>query len=105
MLCPGRFILVESVSQIFLGDFTRTGARNFSGMMKDGMNSASRYYLNQFRDAYRQATIDLMTGQLVSESLMAGQLEPEGDESGQSTFYEGTVAQNASFLDISAGNG
>lgn len=27
------------------GDFTRTGERNFSGLMKDGMNSASRYYL------------------------------------------------------------
>jgi hypothetical protein len=47
------------------GDFTRTGERNLSGLMKDGMNSASRYYLNQFRDAYRQATIDLMTGQTV----------------------------------------
>ena len=35
------------------GDFTRTGERNLSGLMKDGMNSASRYYLNQFRDAYR----------------------------------------------------
>ena len=43
--------------------------------MKDGMNSASRYYLNQFRDAYRQATIDLMTGQIVSESLVAGHIE------------------------------
>jgi len=68
------------------GDFTRTGERNLSGLMKDGMNSASRYYLNQFRDAYRQATIDLMTGQIVSESLVAGHLEEateatEDDES------------------------
>ena len=52
------------------GDFTRTGERNLSGLMKDGMNSASRYYLNQFRDAYRQATIDLMTGQISSESIL-----------------------------------
>ena len=50
------------------GDFTRTGERNLSGLMKDGMNSASRYYLNQFRDAYRQATIDLMTGQIAGDS-------------------------------------
>ena len=57
------------------GDFTRTGERNLSGLMKDGMNSASRYYLNQFRDAYRQATIDLMTGQIVSESLVAGHFD------------------------------
>ena len=47
------------------GDFTRTGERNLSGLMKDGVNSASRYYLNQFRDAYRQATIDLITGELL----------------------------------------
>ena len=38
------------------GDFTRTGERKFSGMMKDGVNSANRYYLNRFKDAYRQAT-------------------------------------------------
>lgn len=52
------------------GDFTRTGERNLSGLMKDGMNSASRYYLNQFRDAYRQATIDLMTGERASDPDM-----------------------------------
>ena len=59
------------------GDFTRTGERNLSGLMKDGMNSASRYYLNQFRDAYRQATIDLMTGQIVryKKNLTASYLE------------------------------
>ncbi|BFY98337.1 hypothetical protein BsWGS_01378 [Bradybaena similaris] len=51
------------------GDFTRTGERKFSGMMKDGVNSANRYYL-RFRDAYRQAAIDLTLGQPVSESLM-----------------------------------
>ena len=48
-----------------------------------GMNSASRYYLNQFRDAYRQATIDILTGQIVSESLMSDdQLEAN------SNFYQ-----------------
>ena len=67
------------------GDFTRTGERNLSGLMKDGMNSASRYYLNQFRDAYRQATIDLMTGQIVSESLVAGHIEE--CEVGEFNFY------------------
>ncbi len=50
------------------GDFTRTGERNFSGMMKDGVNSASRYYLNQFRDDFRQATIDIVTGERTDES-------------------------------------
>ena len=34
-------------------------------------HSSCRYYLNQFRDAYRQAAIDVMTGQPISESLLA----------------------------------
>lgn len=52
------------------GDFTRTGERKVTGMLKDGMNSANRYYLARFKDAYRQATIDLMTGnEVVAETL------------------------------------
>eukprot|EP00061_Rhincodon_typus_P014315 g41259.t1 len=52
-----------------LGDFTRTGERKLAGMMKDGYNSANRYYLNRFRDAYRQAVIDPMQGIPVTEDL------------------------------------
>uniref|UniRef100_A0A0K8UM12 Phosphatidylinositide phosphatase SAC2 n=1 Tax=Bactrocera latifrons TaxID=174628 RepID=A0A0K8UM12_BACLA len=62
------------------GDYTRTGERKISGMMKDGMNSANRYYLARFKDSYRQATIDLMLGNQVSaESLNAlgGQTVPD----------------------------
>ncbi|XP_074531631.1 phosphatidylinositide phosphatase SAC2 isoform X2 [Halichoeres trimaculatus] len=51
------------------GDFTRTGERKLAGVMKDGVNSANRYYLNRFRDAYRQAVIDLMMGIPVTEDL------------------------------------
>ncbi|KAK2535863.1 hypothetical protein Q9966_006561 [Columba livia] len=51
------------------GDFTRTGERKLAGVMKDGVNSANRYYLNRFRDAYRQAVIDLMQGIPVTEDL------------------------------------
>lgn len=51
------------------GDFTRTGERNLSGLMKDGVNSASRYYLNHIRDTYRQAAIDLCIGQGLSEEV------------------------------------
>ncbi|XP_019358461.1 PREDICTED: phosphatidylinositide phosphatase SAC2 [Gavialis gangeticus] len=51
------------------GDFTRTGERKLAGVMKDGVNSANRYYLNRFRDAYRQAVIDLMQGNPVTEDL------------------------------------
>ena len=46
------------------GDYTRTGERRLAGMMKDGMNSASRYYVNRFKDNVKQLAIDLMLGQV-----------------------------------------
>lgn len=49
------------------GDYTRTGERKFTGIMKDGVNSANRYYLSRFKDATRQGTIDLMLGNYVNE--------------------------------------
>ncbi|XP_066586531.1 phosphatidylinositide phosphatase SAC2 isoform X2 [Prorops nasuta] len=59
------------------GDYTRTGERKFTGLMKDGMNSANRYYLNRFKDAYRQASIDLMLGNSVSEEIFQERTEEE----------------------------
>ncbi|XP_055328680.1 phosphatidylinositide phosphatase SAC2-like isoform X2 [Paramacrobiotus metropolitanus] len=49
------------------GDFTRTGERKFTGLMKDGYTSANRYYLNQFKDAYRQAAVDASLGKFFQE--------------------------------------
>ena len=43
------------------GDFTRTGQRTKKGMLDDGVNSVTRYYLNNFADAMRQESYDLMT--------------------------------------------
>ncbi|XP_059468988.1 phosphatidylinositide phosphatase SAC2 isoform X2 [Neocloeon triangulifer] len=54
------------------GDYTRTGERKFSGLMKDSVNSASRYYLGRFRDAERQAAIDLMLGNPIPEEIFSG---------------------------------
>ncbi|XP_030753570.1 phosphatidylinositide phosphatase SAC2 isoform X2 [Sitophilus oryzae] len=51
------------------GDYTRTGERKFTGIMKDGMNSANRYYLSRFKDSARQGTIDIMLGNYVSEDI------------------------------------
>ncbi|XP_046823028.1 phosphatidylinositide phosphatase SAC2 isoform X2 [Vespa crabro] len=59
------------------GDYTRTGERKFTGLMKDGMNSANRYYLNRFKDVYRQATIDMMLGNSVSEEVFQERTEEE----------------------------
>lgn len=65
------------------GDYTRTGERKFAGMFKDGMNSANRYYLARFKDTFRQATIDLMLGnQITQESLnvLGGQQAPDDND-------------------------
>ncbi|XP_077273121.1 phosphatidylinositide phosphatase spermathreecae isoform X2 [Temnothorax americanus] len=59
------------------GDYTRTGERKFTGLMKDGMNSANRYYLNRFKDVYRQATIDIMLGNSVSEEVFLERTDEE----------------------------
>ncbi|XP_015785498.1 phosphatidylinositide phosphatase SAC2 [Tetranychus urticae] len=50
------------------GDYTRTGERRLAGMVKDSYNSASRYLQNRFKDAYRQAAIDMMQGNPISDS-------------------------------------
>lgn len=35
-------------------DFTRTGKRTKLGALRDGLNSLTRYYKNNFTDGYRQ---------------------------------------------------
>ncbi|KAK3096243.1 hypothetical protein FSP39_024882, partial [Pinctada imbricata] len=71
------------------GDYTRTGERKLTGMMKDGMNSANRYYL-RFRDSHRQAAIDLTLGKPLSEEVIlqgGGRLE-EAEEEEDSELLE-----------------
>jgi hypothetical protein len=41
------------------GDFTRTGKREAKGMLKDGVNSISRYYINNFQDDMRQVRLKI----------------------------------------------
>jgi len=43
-------------------DFTRTGKRTKMGAIKDGVNSLTRYYKNNFADGYRQDSIALFLG-------------------------------------------
>jgi hypothetical protein len=40
-------------------DFTRSGKRTTYGMVRDGVNSLTRYILNNFYDGFRQDSIDL----------------------------------------------
>ncbi len=64
------------------GDYTRTGERNLSGLVKDGVNSASRYYLNHMRDTYRQAALDVLTAGGLSDDMLtqiaSGEQRPGG---------------------------
>eukprot|EP00020_Sapocribrum_chincoteaguense_P010179 CAMPEP_0170743066 /NCGR_PEP_ID=MMETSP0437-20130122/7073_1 /TAXON_ID=0 /ORGANISM="Sexangularia sp." /LENGTH=591 /DNA_ID=CAMNT_0011081717 /DNA_START=28 /DNA_END=1800 /DNA_ORIENTATION=+ len=43
-------------------DFTRTGKRTKRGLIMDGVNSVTRYWLNNFRDGWRQDALDLLLG-------------------------------------------
>ncbi|KAG7448009.1 uncharacterized protein BT62DRAFT_890388 [Guyanagaster necrorhizus] len=44
------------------GDFTRTGKRDLSGLLNDGVNSLARMYTSIFSDWFCQAVIDFMLG-------------------------------------------
>ncbi|CAK5265034.1 unnamed protein product, partial [Mycena citricolor] len=44
------------------GDFTRTGKRDLSGMLNDGVNSLARMYTSTFSDWFSQAVIDFTLG-------------------------------------------
>jgi len=44
------------------GDFTRTGKRDLSGLLNDGVNSLARMYSSTFSDWFSQAVIDFMLG-------------------------------------------
>lgn len=43
-------------------DFTRTGKRTYLGALRDGINSLTRYYKNNFTDGFRQDALDLFHG-------------------------------------------
>ncbi|GLH12929.1 Phosphatidylinositide phosphatase SAC1 [Gryllus bimaculatus] len=48
-------------------DFTRTGKRTKWGVLRDGINSLTRYYKNNFMDGFRQDSIDLFLGHYIIE--------------------------------------
>eukprot|EP01091_Cochliopodium_minus_P012969 TRINITY_DN4062_c0_g1_i1.p1 TRINITY_DN4062_c0_g1~~TRINITY_DN4062_c0_g1_i1.p1 ORF type:complete len:694 (-),score=160.36 TRINITY_DN4062_c0_g1_i1:51-2132(-) len=47
------------------GDYTRTGKRKAKGIMKDGVNSVTRYVNNRFKDEMKQLTIDIICGKYI----------------------------------------
>lgn len=63
----------DYVSKMYAGtgalktDFTRTGQRTLAGAVQDGVNSLTRYYLNNFADGVRQDAYDLLVGNFVPD--------------------------------------
>jgi hypothetical protein len=59
-------------------DFTRTGKRTTRGVIDDGINSATRYVLNNFRDGARQDSYDLLLGNFEPNKRFPGAKSPFG---------------------------
>ena len=51
-------------------DFTRTGKRTYMGAFNDGVNSVTRYYINNFTDGYYVDCFDLLTQRISPEFKM-----------------------------------
>ncbi|VDD88271.1 unnamed protein product [Enterobius vermicularis] len=68
------------------GDVTRCGQRGLVGIVRDGYNSASRYYYSHMKDSHRQMTIDALLGRSTEPSTdesvdLVEEGEKEEDES------------------------
>jgi hypothetical protein len=59
-------------------DYTRTGKRTMRGVIDDGINSATRYVLNNFRDGARQDSYDLLLGNFEPNKRFPGAKSPFG---------------------------
>jgi hypothetical protein len=57
-------------------DYTRTGKRTFMGALRDGVNSAIRYFLNNFYDGFRQDSMDLFLGNYQIDEQEGTALKP-----------------------------
>ncbi|TKR96464.1 hypothetical protein L596_010475 [Steinernema carpocapsae] len=77
------------------GDVTRSGQRKLVGIMRDGYNSASRYYLSHMRDAQRQIAIDSL---LLGRSDVKEEDEEEEDIDEESANIGRLVHETVHFV-------
>uniref|UniRef100_A0A803MYM8 SAC domain-containing protein n=1 Tax=Chenopodium quinoa TaxID=63459 RepID=A0A803MYM8_CHEQI len=59
------------------GDYVRYGKRTFEGILKDGWNALSRYYLNNFCDGTKQDAIDMVHGHFIASTSRDMTAQPE----------------------------
>eukprot|EP01091_Cochliopodium_minus_P013420 TRINITY_DN431_c0_g1_i1.p1 TRINITY_DN431_c0_g1~~TRINITY_DN431_c0_g1_i1.p1 ORF type:complete len:577 (-),score=183.58 TRINITY_DN431_c0_g1_i1:35-1765(-) len=62
------------------GDVTRTGKGSIKGLINDGLNSITRYYLNNFQDGSKQDSIDLFLGKTKFHTKKT--IEPQPQDKG-----------------------
>ena len=61
----------DAMSYLYTGtpalktDFTRTGKRTHKGAINDGINSVTRYFINNFTDGYYHDCMDVCTQKLI----------------------------------------
>lgn len=60
--------LIYSGTGALKADYTRTGKRTLIGNYYDGVNSITRYYLNNFRDGRRQDACNLFLGKYKTDT-------------------------------------
>eukprot|EP00761_Pharyngomonas_kirbyi_P007279 gb/GECH01007289.1/.p1 GENE.gb/GECH01007289.1/~~gb/GECH01007289.1/.p1 ORF type:complete len:595 (+),score=113.39 gb/GECH01007289.1/:1-1785(+) len=73
-------------------DYTRTGKRSWQGVLNDGWNSATRYYLNNFSDGGYQDAINLFLGIYQVDAAAASPFQIAKTEKKISTAVSVTVA-------------
>jgi len=70
-----------SGTQALKGDFVRYGKRTAFGLLQDGFNSLSRYYLNNFKDGIKQDAMDLVAGNYTVKRGSSSPFQLNGFES------------------------
>ena len=69
-----QIIFIYTGTPALKTDFTRTGKRTYQGALNDGINSLTRYYINNFTDGYYHDCLDIATLKLLPSSY----LKPRG---------------------------
>ncbi|KAJ3294309.1 hypothetical protein HDU79_011182 [Rhizoclosmatium sp. JEL0117] len=89
----------DAISLLYAGtralrsDITRTGKRSWvHGSLDDGINSLTRYYLNNFVDGKRQDAWDLWTGKVGGSEFVWEKLKAEGQKNAEWAHNPSVVA-------------
>lgn len=97
----------DSISRLYAGtnalkgDFTRTGKRTKRGALDDGVNSLTRFYLNNFLDADRQEGMDLLTGYAKFDKIDGPERSPRSRRKSKRRFMDFFHKEKINYLSTS----